>query len=199
METNQPATTGTKMNTTEIELHPFAHLGPAPYTFIGVWSPPSKELQSANTQAYNLALSEKPSGCHGVCDHCGSCLTDHYMIRDAAGIRHVVGSSCIKKTTRPGKRISVMAAQALKAKRDLDTKKRHARDAAKLAELTALIKEPTVRATLATGRHPYGHTNRVTGEPLTYLDSVEWMVKNSGAAGTNKTLKAVKAFIASRP
>ena len=181
---------------TTVETHPFAHLGPAPNRFVGVWSPPSKELQAANTQAYNLALSEKPRGCHGVCDHCGACLRDHYIIRDADGNRHVVGSSCIKKTTKPGKRISVMAAQALKAKRDLDTKKRHARDKKKAQELHALLKDPAARAILATGRHPWGHKNRETGEPLTYLDSVEWMYKHSGAAGTNKTLKAVKAFIA---
>ena len=181
---------------TEVETHPFGHLGPAPYSFVGVWSPPSKELQAANTQAYNHALSEKPSGCHGVCDHCGSMLRDHYMIRDAEGTRHVVGSSCIKKTTKPGQRISIMAAQALQAKRDLDTKKRRARDKKKEQELNALLQDPAVRAILATGRHPYGHRNRETGEPLTYLDSVEWMVKHSGVAGTNKTLKAVKAFIA---
>jgi hypothetical protein len=149
-------------------------------------------------QAYNLALSEKPPVCHGVCDHCGSCLSDHYIINDASGALHVVGSSCIKKTTRPGFRISAMAASALKAKRDLDTKKRRVRDEAKFAELTALLEDPTARAVLSSGRHSRGFKSRETGEPLTYLDEVEWMLEHSGWSGTNKTLKAAKTFILSR-
>tara|TARA_R110000824_G_C14949588_1_gene650776 strand:- start:66 stop:647 length:582 start_codon:yes stop_codon:yes gene_type:complete len=181
---------------TEIELHPFAHLGPAPYTFAGVWSMPARSLQGQNPEAYNRAMSEAPTRRCGSCHHCGAAITGHYLIRDASGTLHAVGSSCIKKAQKPGQRVPAFVALAMKAKREQDAKKRNARNAVKLAELAGLMADDSNLEKLASFGHSRGFRNRETGEPLTYLDEVNWMLSNAGTAGKIRTLKAITKLIA---
>ena len=61
-----------------VEIHPFAHLGPAPYRFVSVWVMPSKSLAGENPDAWNNALRSAPCAV-GSCHHCSAGLTDHYI------------------------------------------------------------------------------------------------------------------------
>lgn len=88
--------------------HPFEHLGPAPYQFVGLWSLPSQGLQEANPEAYNRALSAAPeveSGI-GTCSHCGTPIVHICVIECGDGKRYGVGSTCVLKVFREPKLIS---------------------------------------------------------------------------------------------
>ena len=78
-------------------VHENFQFGEAPFRFIGVWSAPSRSLLEQNPAAYNLQMQAKPKFCHFGCDHCGTAIEHHYVIRDAKGDKYCVGSSCIAK------------------------------------------------------------------------------------------------------
>ena len=77
--------------------HKHYQMGQAPYRFITVWSAPSKSLQEANPAAYNIQMGARPKVCRFMCDHCGTGIEHHFIIRDANGAEFCVGSSCIHK------------------------------------------------------------------------------------------------------
>lgn len=78
-------------------VHENFQFGEAPFRFIGVWSAPSRSLLEQNPSAYNLQMQAKPKFCHFGCDHCGTAIEHHYVLRDAKGDKYCVGSSCISK------------------------------------------------------------------------------------------------------
>ena len=135
-------------------VHPFSHLGPAPYQFVGVWTPPSTGLSESNPAAYSAAVSSTPEICRGACDHCGSLLKDHYMIKDSAGSLHVVGSSCIKKTKRDGYKASTMLKEAEKARKDISRKRSWERRRRALETLERFMSSERVKSNLMSKPHP---------------------------------------------
>ena len=78
-------------------VHKSFEMGTAPYRFIGIYSTPSTSLAETNPNAYNAALAGMPACCHSMCDHCGTPITHHFILRDATGNKFAVGSECIKK------------------------------------------------------------------------------------------------------
>jgi len=72
-------------------------MGVAPYKYVGIWSAPSKAVQEANPNAYNLAMSSRPECCHFSCDHCGTGINNHCIIVDATGMRFAIGTDCLNK------------------------------------------------------------------------------------------------------
>ncbi len=80
-------------------VHENFQFGEAPFRFIGVWSAPSRSLLEQNPSAYNLQMQAKPKFCHFGCDHCGTAIEHHYVLRDAKGDKYCVGSSCIAKVS----------------------------------------------------------------------------------------------------
>jgi hypothetical protein len=77
--------------------HKHFELGTAIFAFVGIWSAPSKSFQEANPNAYNLAIANRPACCHYMCDHCGTAIVHHHMIRDTQGAEFSIGSDCIAK------------------------------------------------------------------------------------------------------
>jgi hypothetical protein len=76
----------------EILVHKKYQMGVAPYKLVGFWSMPSQ-----TSAAYESAMEGRPSCCNGMCNHCGTGIVHHYIIKDAVGTTFAVGSSCIEK------------------------------------------------------------------------------------------------------
>lgn len=101
-------------------VHENFQFGEAPFQFIGVWSAPSRSLLEQNPAAYNLQMQAKPKFCHFGCDHCGTAIEHHYVLRDAKGDKYCVGSSCIAKV---GNVLNLSDAEAAERKRQRDLRR----------------------------------------------------------------------------
>lgn len=146
--------------TDEKKVHVFSHLGAAPYKFVGY---EQKTFQ---------ACPGAPVQVGGSCDHCGTGIIDTFYFVSSDGHKFHVGSSCVNKAGDKG-----LKAQIAPAKKALQAKK----DAARIAAALELI--DGLKAELEAEPHPMGFDDRETGEPLTALDWVEWMLHNSGTSG----------------
>lgn len=144
----------------EKKAHIFSHLGQAPYRFLGF------------EQKTYQACPGAPIQVGGSCDHCGTGIIDTFYFMSADGVKFHVGSSCVNKAGDKG-----LKAQIAPAKRKIKA----AKDAARIKAAVELIE--TLKGELEAEPHPMGFDDRETGEPLTRLDWVEWMLANSGTSG----------------
>lgn len=131
-------------------VHKNFQFGEAPFKFIGVWSAPSRSLLEQNPSAYNLQMQAKPKFCHFGCDHCGTAIEHHYVLRDAKGDKYCVGSSCIAKV---GNVLNLSDAEAAERKRQRELSR--ARAEAK-REQERLAREAKLQAKLAAERERNG-------------------------------------------
>lgn len=121
-------------------VHEHYQMGQAPYRFIAVWSAPSKSLQEANPAAYSIEMSARPKVCKFMCDHCGTSIEHHFIIRDANGVEFCVGSTCIDKV---GQVLNLSDAEAAERNRQKELRqaraeaKREAQRIARVVELNA--------------------------------------------------------------
>jgi hypothetical protein len=183
-------------DSTMVETHPFGEsLGPAPYRFIGVFQMPAKGSDHFTQQAGLLCREWSLKGIGG-CHHCGTGIVDHFVIRTGDGAHHAVGSTCIAKVQKESGLIPKTAAAAKRAKRDLDRVKRHAREAAQLITLTAIMADPATAAALGAMPHSRGFKDFKTGVALTAWDDAQWMFSNAGASGKGKLLKRIQRALA---
>ena len=104
-------------------VHENFQFGEAPFRFIGVWSAPSRSLLEQNPSAYNLQMQAKPKFCHFGCDHCGTAIEHHYVLRDAKGDKYCVGSSCIAKVSNV---VNLSDAEAAERQRQRDLRRARA-------------------------------------------------------------------------
>jgi len=104
-------------------VHENFQFGEAPFRFIGVWSAPSRSLLEQNPSAYNLQMQAKPKFCHFGCDHCGTAIEHHYVLRDAKGEKYCVGSSCISKV---GNVVNLSDAEAAERQRQRELRRARA-------------------------------------------------------------------------
>jgi len=104
-------------------VHENFQFGEAPFRFIGVWSAPSRSLLEQNPSAYNLQMQAKPKFCHFGCDHCGTAIEHHYVLRDAKGDKYCVGSSCISKV---GNVVNLSDAEAAERQRQRELRRARA-------------------------------------------------------------------------
>lgn len=80
-----------------------------PYKMEGFYAFPSKSLAEHNPLAYNMQLRMAPKNwALGICDVCGTCLTNNILMTDANGKRFVVGTDCMM---RSGEEALTMAAR----------------------------------------------------------------------------------------
>lgn len=169
--------------------HPFAHLGPAPYRFVGMFSIPSKSLLEANPEAYYRAIAEsplEPGRGTGACACCGTYITNIYIIECGDRSRWGVGCDCILKLAREPRLISAVK----KAKREADAAARHAREDAKVAEAVDWfnVNETALRAL------PHIQPWRAAkGETL--ADCVSWYLKNAGVTGKLAMVKQAQKLL----
>ncbi len=133
--------------------------------------------------------------CGGTCDHCGTAIWNVFKFEAANGARFVVGCVCaekarkeVAKTGRTDRALEQIAAAVRKANKA----KRHAREAAKLAEADSWI--PEHKAALEALPHP---KEWAADQGQTLLDSLRWFWDNAGTAGKLKAYRAaVKALAA---
>ena len=129
-----------------------------------------------------LVYSENTSG---SCDHCGMCIQDFYYFRAADGTKFKVGSVCYEKgfiseeTYADRKAL----AQATTAKREMATKKRHSKEAAKISEALEFFKAN--QEALDAAPHP-----RFSSKSLNDYTSYMW--DQCGTTGKIKLYKTVK-------
>jgi hypothetical protein len=84
--------------TREESRHPFEHLAPAPYSFVGVFD--ASRFQDAVLDSAHVAPLE--DSCVGSCDHCGTPITVAVKFKGANGTEFKVGETCAEKALEPG-------------------------------------------------------------------------------------------------
>jgi hypothetical protein len=67
---------------------------------IGFFSLPSPSLAERNPSAYNAAMREAPKGA-GSCQHCGTGILHHVIIRLSDGSRSFIGRDCANRVGSP--------------------------------------------------------------------------------------------------
>jgi hypothetical protein len=169
--------------------HPFAHLAPGPYRFLGLETYECRE--DANRAAERDGGVFTTNLCGGACDHCGTSISDVYRFRGSDGTRFKLGSSCVLRMLEPTSehRHDPAIAAAKRAIAKANTAKRHARDAAKISALVATMADPAAVARLAALPSPKAHRAE-RGETL--ADHVAWVL-GSPLAGVKARLAAAKA------
>lgn len=118
--------------------HPFEHLGPGPYRFVGTWTMPSQALLAANPSAYNNALADAPAieAGLGSCAHCWTAITNVFIIECSNGKRYGVGCDCILKLDSAD---PALVRKVKAAKSEADRQKRWAKQDAKREKEAARI------------------------------------------------------------
>ncbi len=145
-------------------------MGKAPFKFVG------------QTVSKFQAAQGEPIKAGSCCDVCPAAIMNVYWIRSADGHTFKVGCECVYQTgdLKLGRSVKQAAAKA-------NTKKRHAKEAEKLAELDALMADVKVLAALAAAPHPKSWADS------SLLGWCEWMLAHAGTTGKLKVLKAMKA------
>jgi hypothetical protein len=134
------------MNDTTTALHPFERSGNGlgPFRFAGSISLPPTSMGEQNTAAFNSKMAEaqamaRKAGVRlGACDHCGTGIMHHAVIRDSTGKSFVVGFDCVRKTNDASlaDRAEVSHQIRIRAlRRELAQSKREAKRSAWLAEI----------------------------------------------------------------
>lgn len=178
--------------------HPFAHIAPGPYRYLGAESTADREALAAASRSNGETYTTNM--CGGSCDHCGTAISDVHRFRGSDSKVFKVGSSCVFKAlgvngehdpNQPAGR--ALVAKVRSAKRSSDRRKRHAREATKIAALETALGNAETAAKLAAMPHPVAWRND-KGETL--LDSLRWTMDNAGNAGKVKAAKTVAAALA---
>lgn len=125
---------------TQTKTHVFAHLGPAPYRYLGV----TKNLYVPD----GCPEASKPGG---SCDHCGTGIMWEFHFEASNGRKFKVGSSCVDKSGDNGMR-AVIAQDVRDHQREL----REVRNAKKRVANEAIVAEhwPSARPIFSTQPHP---------------------------------------------
>lgn len=150
------------MNGTDQKIHVWEAkgLGKGPFRFVAMVSFAGPEMAEHNPEAYMRANAEasrtlahfKVMG--GICDACGMCLMNNFIIRDSQGKHFVVGCDCVRKTHDAPVISQVKAFQAKerKAKKDAERQARWEADAPARAAKNARIESyQAARAAIAEG------------------------------------------------
>ena len=127
-------------------VHKHFKMGQGVYRLVGIWSAPSKSILEANPTAYNNMMNGRPKCCRMSCDHCGTGITNHFIIKDELGQEFSVGSSCIEKLGQVE-----LITQAKKAERERQKKIRQQK-----AELIRKEKQAKLEAKLESQRKANG-------------------------------------------
>jgi hypothetical protein len=169
--------------------HPFAHLGPGPYRFLGLETTECREELNRDREREGLVFTTNL--CGGSCDHCGTSIWDVYRFQCADGTRFKLGSSCVLRMLEPAPehRHDPAIVKAQRAIAKAQREKRHARDAAKIQALVDTMADPLAVAKLAALPSPNAYRAERHGETL--ADHVQWVL-GSTVAGVRARLAAAK-------
>ena len=163
-------------------IHAFeqAGLGRAPFRYLGI------EAQTVNSngervlsESGGVAVSTTPGG---TCAYCGTYIVDMYRVESSDGKRFHVGCDCIRKVGGAG-----LIRQIDADRRKLERNKRHSREDAKRAELSAWYAENRQRCE--------GLPHPKKFQDKTLADYVDWMRKNAGTSGELGALSLAKKIL----
>lgn len=157
--------------------HPFNNCGVAPFEFAGYaerlyW--PCKDISG------NINTSVPPMA-GGTCAHCGACIRNAYIIKDATGKCFDVGCDCLEKLSIEPRIISA----ALAKKKVIDRLKRKEKAASDLATFEPQYE--AVKAVLVTMPHPSEFWAR---NGRTLADYYDYCLRGCVASGKVKHMKA---------
>lgn len=164
------------MVATAPRTHVFAHLGPAPYRYLGY---ERKVFQSIP------GCPDCPMQPGATCDHCGTGIMDTFRFRAADGREFIVGSDCVHKSGDANLRKVISA--------DVSTHRREVVKA-RAANLLdrALAALPALRDTFAAEPHPNAWA---AAKGRTRLDWIDWMLANAGRTGRTEVAKYILAAV----
>ena len=163
-------------------IHKFeaANLGRAPFRIVGVSirKGPMPVLDAKGNRIPGMTVGS-PWQPMGMCDYCGECLVECWIVADADGKKFIVGSTCAEKVGDEGLRKG-MAPHKRRIK--------HERDDKRIAAAVELLWEDAqVRDALKAQGHPDGR------EFETLLDWCEFQVGNAGRSGKVKAARKIEA------
>tara|TARA_R110002167_G_scaffold143958_2_gene333718 strand:- start:57003 stop:57533 length:531 start_codon:yes stop_codon:yes gene_type:complete len=170
------------MKNTSNDQHVFetAGLGLAPFRFIGAIEDRGPHKVVINGVQCEVGAPGQPMG---TCAYCGQGIAICCRIESADGKRFTVGSDCVAKTGDKGLKALV---------RKEATKRTKVREEARVDELRyRLVNDLELIASLEARPHPQGFKNRETGEDLSLLDQVTWMMANSGLSGRMRMVRSI--------
>tara|TARA_R110000796_G_scaffold84556_1_gene184224 strand:- start:1863 stop:2396 length:534 start_codon:yes stop_codon:yes gene_type:complete len=169
-------------NTTSNEQHVFesAGLGLAPFRYVGSFEDKGPHKSVINGVQVEIGAPGQPMG---TCAYCGQGIAICCQIKSADGKTFTVGSDCVTKTGDKGLKQLVAKDSRKRAK---------GREEERVAVLRdRLENDLELRSSLESQPHPRGFQDRETGQDLTLLDQVEWMMANSGLSGRMKMVRAI--------
>jgi len=175
--------------TTTDTMHPFesAGLGKAPFRFAGHEHRVGPIL--ADDGVTQVGAPGQPMG---TCDHCGMSIADCYSVRSAEGKQFIVGSTCVEKLYRhTNKRSSVLARDPVyrefkREKNRIATERRHAREAARIAEGREWVESHEAALRSLPNPHREGETR---------WDQYQWYMLNAGSSGKLHVLKVLRRLL----
>lgn len=142
--------------------HPFNHIMPGPYRFVGVYD--AETIANAIERSDSMFVKPEEGSCIGSCDHCGTAISVAVKIRGANGV-FKVGESCAKKIYEQEQNLGAQIKKACNARRNQLKK-------AKVAQqFTECLKKLPLAINLP---HPKGW------EGKTLFDYLDWYRHNAG-------------------
>jgi hypothetical protein len=171
------------MNAATDTLHVFerAGLGKAPFRCVGVevrrGPMPLLDAQGRETGGF----VGSPGQPLGVCDYCGTCIAECFLIRAADDKLFIVGCDCVRKTGDAGLRKVV------------DQKVREMRKAAEEARINRATERVRGDQDLRTllGSLPSPNARRAEQRGDSALVWAEWMLRHAGHSGCLKVARFV--------
>lgn len=158
--------------------HPFekAGLGKAPFRVLGM-------------HQKIFSIPGGPSKPGGTCDYCSTGILNCFTVRSADGKEFVVGSDCVRKTTKEGKLLT----DVQRLKREHDRKKRQEKEHIYrlriLAQYDELMGNDAEVVRLQSLPHP-----KIEGKTL--YDYLTWLRINAGTAALDVAMQAIPQKLA---
>jgi hypothetical protein len=131
-------------------------------------------FEAANLGTAPFAL-DHVTGEGGNCEYCGTSIVWRFYIKGLDGKVFFVGSDCVMKTGDAG----LMRRVDAEVKRR-QNEARKERDSAKIASLTAMLCDESVKVKLNGLPHP---TAYLAKKGNTFLSYASWIMKNAGNSG----------------
>lgn len=160
-------------------VHPLAHLGPAPYRFVGLETTEDRQALNAYRRANGHVYTTNM--CGGACDHCGTAIWNVYRFEAADGAKFKLGSDCMRKAGIPARLIT-------EAKREQAKRAKVKRDA-KRAQRDADARARMERRVTACAAHLAANRDAVAAQPHPH----------DGLAAAGKTLADYCDWVLARP
>jgi hypothetical protein len=172
------------MTTTTNAVHPFSHLGQAPYRFLGLETLEDREAKNQDKCNAGEIYTTNMSG--GSCDHCGTEISNVCRFVSADGKRFKVGCDCAEK--------ALDNESDAVAKRAVDYA--HRKHQGKIRKVRALRNYLADKAAVEAMLPALAAVASPNRPAETAADWAQWMLANAGKAGVSKCRKMAQKILA---